>query len=369
MNQKPSQPLTVIDGETLMDLCLPTTKFCVDTLLPQGLCILGGAPKIGKSWLVLDLCIRIAKGEPIWNLPTKQGSTLYLCLEDPLNRIQERLYQLTEEAPPNVFFCVEATTLADGLCQQLKDFVQKQPNTVLIVIDTFQLVRNAAADISYAGDYSEVRKLKALADELGITILLVHHLRKMGDSDPLNKLSGTTGLSGGVDAAFVLDKSKRSATGATLIATGRDVLYREMELEFSKTDCRWELKLDSLENPVLAMPEEMQKLIVFMQEQKTFSGSNQEFTRLYEVATGQTVTGKGLKQMMNLWRDALEQRGVYFKSRRSNGQRLVDVFFRSASDESDAGDASFPGSEFCDPCVPCDPVSATVAPVSAFSLG
>ena len=62
---KDKNKLAVIDGETLMDMRLVPTKFCVDTLLPQGICILGGAPKIGKSWLVLDLCVRIAKGEPI----------------------------------------------------------------------------------------------------------------------------------------------------------------------------------------------------------------------------------------------------------------------------------------------------------------
>ena len=78
--------LTVIDGETLMDMKLPPTKFCVDTLLPQGLCILGGASKIGKSWWVLDLCVRIAKGEPMWDLKTTGGTTLYLCLEDTLRR-------------------------------------------------------------------------------------------------------------------------------------------------------------------------------------------------------------------------------------------------------------------------------------------
>lgn len=94
---KENEKLTVIDGETLMDMKLPPTKFCVETLLPQGISILGGAPKIDKSWLVLDLCVRIAKGEAIWNLSTQKGTTLCLCLEDPLNRIQQRLCMLTDE--------------------------------------------------------------------------------------------------------------------------------------------------------------------------------------------------------------------------------------------------------------------------------
>lgn len=65
--------LTVIDGETLMDKRLPPTKFCVDTLLPQGLCILGGSPKVGKSWLVLDLCVHVAQGTPLWGLDVTRG--------------------------------------------------------------------------------------------------------------------------------------------------------------------------------------------------------------------------------------------------------------------------------------------------------
>ena len=78
--------LTVIDGETLMDKRLPPTKFCVDTLLPQGLCILGGSPKVGKSWLVLDLCVHVAQGTPLWGLDVARGDVLYLCLEDSERR-------------------------------------------------------------------------------------------------------------------------------------------------------------------------------------------------------------------------------------------------------------------------------------------
>ena len=65
--------LTVIDGETLMDKRLLPTKFCVDTLLPQGLCILGGSPKVGKSWLVLDLCVHVAQGTPLCGLDVTRG--------------------------------------------------------------------------------------------------------------------------------------------------------------------------------------------------------------------------------------------------------------------------------------------------------
>ena len=359
MTTEKKNTLAVIDGETLMDMRLPPTRFCVDTFLPQGVTILGGAPKIGKSWLVLDLCIRVAKGEPLWDLPTHRGTTLYLCLEDPLRRVQERLNCITDEVPPNAFFATAAGTLADGLCEQTYSFVKEHPDTVLVAIDTFQVIRGFSNDTSYANDYDEVRKLKQLADELNISLLLVHHLRKQGDSDPLNKLSGTTGISGAVDAAFVLDQSKRNATGATMICTGRDIEYRELELNFSKDRFVWECLSDTLEEPMLVLPKEMISLVEFMKREQSFSGSNTEFTERYNSFSGKSFSPKALKQMMNRWRYALEEQGVSFESHRSNGQRLLEITFSSAGDGSAVSDGKTTVCVSCVPSVPCVPAAAT----------
>lgn len=353
--------LTVVDGETLMDMKLPPTKFCVETLLPQGISILGGAPKIGKSWMVLDLCVRIAKGEAIWNLSTQKGTTLYLCLEDPLNRIQQRLCMLTDEVPENAYFATAAGTLADGLCEQIRNFVSEHPDTVLVAIDTFQIVRANTIDTSYANDYDDVRQMKQLADELEISILLVHHLRKQGDSDPLNKISGTTGISGAMDAIFVLDKSKRNADTATLVCTGRDIEYREMEMRLSKEYCIWTLVSDSLENPQMKLPDEMVALTQFMKAQKSFSGTNSEFTELFNSYYGKKLPAKSLKQMMNRWRYSLEEQGVQFTNRRSNGQRLVDISYSFDRDGSAVSDVKILDGKSSVPSVPCAPVSERVA--------
>ena len=90
MQQKP-KPLAVIDGETLMDKRLPKRSFCIETLLPEGISMLGGAPKIGKSWMVLDIGVRVAKGESIWSLPTKRGTVLYLALKNLLSAVPDTL--------------------------------------------------------------------------------------------------------------------------------------------------------------------------------------------------------------------------------------------------------------------------------------
>ena len=93
----------------------------------------------------------------------------------------------------------------------------QHPDTVLVVVDTFAVVRALGGDQTYGSDYQEVRQLKALADELKITLLMVHHVRKLGDSDPLNRLSGTTGIVGAADTVLILERSHRSADCATLL--------------------------------------------------------------------------------------------------------------------------------------------------------
>ena len=348
--------LTVIDGETLMDKRLPPTKFCVDTLLPQGLCILGGSPKIGKSWFVLDLCVHVARGEPIWNLSVMQGEALYLCLEDSERRIQERLNTVTDDVPPGLYFATGSTSIESGVCDWLRDFKDRHPDVIRVAIDTFQLIRTPSADVSYGNDYAELQPLRLLADELGISLLLVHHLRKMGDKDPINKLSGSTGIAGAVDAIFVLEKNERTENGATLYASGRDIRDRKLALEMNPDTCAWILISDSLQNPEVVMPDELVLLYHYMRGAGAFVGSNTDLA----LCIGATISPKGLKQMMNRWRYKLEELGVYFRSKRSNGQKYVAVRYLpgptgQVGDPSAARDDLSSAPENCDPSVPCVP--------------
>ena len=327
--------LAVIDGETLMDARLPKRSFCVETLLPEGISMLGGAPKVGKSWMVLLLALQIAKGEPIWKLPTKQGTVLYLALEDSQSRLQDRLNRLTDDAPASLFFTTAAGTIGDELCMQISKFKLEHPDTVLVIIDTFQIVRNNGVETSYANDYEEVRELKALADELKISLLLVHHLRKQGDSYPLNKLSGTTGISGAMDAVFILDRSKRNTNYATLFCTGRDIENREIELQLKKETCEWELKSDTLEEPALALPEEIMLFIEMMKRLQSFDGGNTELADLFNSFSGKSISAKALKQLMNKWRYTLEDNNVFFTSGRSNGKRYIKTWYLPSAEKSD----------------------------------
>ena len=321
--------LSVINGQDLMELNLPPQSFTVRGLLPQGLSILGGAPKIGKSWLMLDLCIRVAKGEPLWGMETKQGTTLYLCLEDTLRRIQHRLNCITEDVPANAYFATASGTLADDLEAQILQFIREHPDTVLVVIDTFQMIRGNSNEPSYGGDYDEIQKLKRIADSQRISLLLVHHLRKQGDRDPINKLSGTTGITGAVECVFVLDKSRRREDAATLVCTGRDIEHRELELRFSKDEFVWNLMSDSAKESMGTMPKDMVAFVEFMKQIQTYSGTNTGLAEQFSAFSGMPATPKGLKQRMNKWCYRLEDLGVTFYSRETKQGKLVDVWYKA----------------------------------------
>ena len=168
---------------------------------------------------------------------------LYLSLEDTQRRIKDRLYNLTDSAPDNLYFAVTSGLIGGGLEEQITDFLTEHPATKLVIIDTLQKVRDSKGSAGKAGmygnDYDDISSIKRIADGFNIAILLVHHLRKLQDSDdPFNDVSGSTGIIGAADTNFIL-RRKRSGNAATLLVSGRDVEYQELTLQFN--DLVWEL--------------------------------------------------------------------------------------------------------------------------------
>ena len=233
----------VISAAELQIKQFAPVRWVVPDLIPQGLTILAGAPKLGKSWLVLDIALAVAQGGPtLGDRQCPEGRVLYCALEDGERRLQERMAKICPDDrwPANLGFTTEMPNLAEGGIEFLRDWAAKAEKPSLIIVDTFAKVRPTKKrdETQYDADYGAAGMLKRLADEIGVGVIMVHHTRKLGADDPFDTVSGTNGLTGAADTILVL---KREGGGATLYGRGRDIEEAELALRFERAFCRWRL--------------------------------------------------------------------------------------------------------------------------------
>jgi len=322
-----------IRSSDLMDMRFDRADWIVNGLLKPGLTILAGSPKVGKSWLVLQLCLCVAKGEPFWGMPVLKSTVAYVSLEDSYVRLQQRIARITEETPDTFEVSLKCPVLGDDLMRGIASFCTSRPETKLFVFDTFQKIREQSGQMSYANDYAEVSFLKKIADELGICILLVHHTRKMSDSDYINEISGTNGIAGSADTLMILKKKKRTGSRATLSCTGRDIGDRRLTLTMDRDTCLWRLTNDTDPPASQELPELMKRLTAFAGKLGSFNGTNTEFCTLFGKYCGESILPNQLKRMMNRYRYELEDAGVFFISaRESGGKRRFALYYKEPQD-------------------------------------
>lgn len=340
--------LKIYSSEYIMNTQMKPIEYCVDGLISQGLFILAGAPKVGKSWLALDMCLSIAKREKVLGKATSCGHAVYLSLEDSLIRLQNRLYELTDDPSDNLHFAIMAESISNGLPEQIEYCRKRFDDLKIVVIDTLQKVRNES-ESSYSSDYKELSVLKSLADKLGIAIVLVHHTRKCSDSDPFNMISGSTGLSGCVDGSMVLIESKRGSRKAKLHCVGRDIENQEINVVFENS--RWKVS-DDIKN---VKPNYFSFAVHdFMVTQKTFKGSATQLAEKLSALLYKEVFSNRVKKDLIQHAYDLQDYGVAFESKRSNGQRIIILNYDPKSDSSDGRNLMPKECENADPAVPVD---------------
>lgn len=215
----------------------------IDGLLYSGTHLFAGAPKVGKSFFMAQLAYHVSTGQKLWDYDVHQGTVLYLALEDDYQRLQERMFRMFGvEGTDNLHFAVYAKQLGAGLDEQLEKFIREHPGTRLIIIDTLQKIREVSTDAySYANDYDIVGRMKQFADKNGVCVLLVHHTRKQQAGDKFEMISGTNGLLGCADGAFLLQKEKRTDLSATLEIVGRDQPDQKLHLIRDTEKLIWQL--------------------------------------------------------------------------------------------------------------------------------
>ncbi len=227
-----------INAEALLGMDFPPVNYVVQDYVAEGLTILAGRPKLGKSWMALGFCVAVATGGTTLGVECEQGDVLYLALEDNRRRLQDRLRVVL--TPPQVRPDMSRLTLqtrsakiGSGLIEELDAWRLSSQDPKLIIIDTLSMVRppKKGNQDAYAADYDAISPLQQYASEHRLALVVVHHVRKAEAEDPLEAVSGTNGLTGAADTTLVLN---RTADGPKLYGRGRDIEEIEKALRFDK---------------------------------------------------------------------------------------------------------------------------------------
>lgn len=322
--EKSGCSLQTVSMTELYDTLYPPRTPVVDGFLYGGTYLFVGAPKVGKSFFMGQLAYHIAMGIPLWDYPVRKGTVLYLALEDDYARLQRRLSQMFGiESADNLYFATQAKTLKEGLDGELEEFVKQHTDARLIIIDTLQKVREVGGEtFSYSNDYEIVTKLKAFSDKYGICLLVVHHTRKMESGDSFDMISGTNGLLGAADGAFIMQKKKRTDNTAVLDIVGRDQPDQELTIEFDRERCIWKFKKAETElwkqppNPLLEAINE------FLAEGRPeWEGTA---TELLKQLPDMQLSANVLSRKLNVVNSQLlNDYGIFYDNKRGHERRII----------------------------------------------
>lgn len=243
---KPIQSVTAAELD-MMDI--PPIEWIVEKILPVGLSMIGAPSKYYKSYMALGLCVAICKGGKFLDFDCNKHDCLYLDLESTKRRPKSRLNQILGpflEKPDNLHIITgtdDPGRIGDGFEAQIEYQLQQHPKIKLIIVDVFQMIRQPAKknQSGYDRDYDDFKVLKQIADKHEIGLMLIHHTRKMKDpSDVFNELSGSVGVMGALDCAWVITKDDRYSEEGTLHITGRDMESQKLKIKFNKKSFQWE---------------------------------------------------------------------------------------------------------------------------------
>lgn len=351
MNTTPPKPTETIElksrenmisAKMLQEIELPPLKYLVEDILPEGTSILVAPSKIGKSWLVLDMGLSIAGGQSFLGKKTEPVGVLYFALEDSLRRLQDRMKKvLGKRSIPEHFYIQTRIDSEDHqFLSCLKECLKTYKDIKFIIIDTLGKIRGQALprETAYQQDYREIGQIKEFADDNNLSVLFVHHTRKMKDSsDPFNMISGTNGIMGAADTIWVINKDNRTDNRSILHITGRDVQENDIVIHQDKMDCRWKIdgdfseieeqekKREYLENPLVMTI----KNLLTNSENRQWKGTATTFLDYCQTLTGiSPCTPKKLSSELSELKSALCQYDKIIYQSLSNGNAGKIHFFK-----------------------------------------
>lgn len=231
---------TEYNAEELLKTEFPPLKWAVERFIPEGLTVLAGRPKLGKTWLAYSTAIGIATGGKVLGVECEPGDVLQYSLEDNFRRAKSRILTLLppklgvkRPALDRLTIRTDAPTMDRGFMKEVAEWHSRVENPRLLIVDTHAKIKEQRKGNQdpYLADYSAIVPLQEFSGEHGLTTILVTHLRKMGaeSGDPIDQISGTVGITGAADMIMVLDRNEK---GASLYGRGRDAPEYEVAMQF-----------------------------------------------------------------------------------------------------------------------------------------
>ena len=263
LNKKRPELIKDISVSELMQMEFPEPKWIVPSIIPEGLSLLCGRPKHGKSILSVNLAVAIAKGaKALGKIPVEKTGVLYLALEDTPKRLQKRLRAVLQgvKTPESLFVNMSFSSIPNGGIEQLVSWLKHHKEVGFVIIDTYAKIkgqRDNKGDL-YLDDYKEMAKIKDVADSHNVGILLIHHTRKEESEDVFDTVLGTTGITGAADTIIILVKKK--STG-NLHVSGRDVEDATFAMKFDRKTLSWILDDDALKYTLTPEKKAIYKLL------------------------------------------------------------------------------------------------------------
>ena len=252
---------SVITAADLLEKEFPPPEWLIEGLLPEGLTVLSGAPKIGKSWLSLQLALAVTTGRPIFGrAPASEKGVLLLALEDNERRLQTRITKCG--ITPSENFCL--TTNWQGGIPALRQHLLDNPGIKVCIIDTLAVFlpsQGAGGRTAYDADVERMRELHYLGLETNTSLIVIHHDKQGEDPDWASKMSGSNGITGTADTLIRLSVKKRGGKQAKLEVTGRDVEDLELNLKLDETNMSWQIDKGQDDKQLTALQSEVLKLV------------------------------------------------------------------------------------------------------------
>lgn len=291
-------------ADEILGMTFEPIKWAIPDIVPEGLVFLGGRPKVGKSWMALQMAISIAAGGRFFNKPVEKGEVLYFALEDNKRRIQSRLQkQMAPSGLPITFSHELAPLHWNGLPELYAEITADRYR--MILIDTLARATSGLDHSKDAGVLSKIcDDLQALAINHNLPLVFIDHTRKPNgmSPNPIDDLIGTTGKSRDADAVLIIYK-QQGRSGAILKGEGREMSEIDLSLTWDAQTCGWQCLGDADE---IAMTDNRSQIMTALEDlggkaklstiMKTIGRDNKEKGNIYRILGDLIQMGKVSKE-------------------------------------------------------------------------